>query len=149
MTKEPLDVRRLKQQATLKQVSERELCQDREEWTENTCVKFQSSQTLTLNRAPQRKGTFPQTEQSVVDPVPTHHVDTYAHNPTLHRHKADPLTVGSSCSSRRCVSPRRRTKHRCSASHTPDTPNPSLLFSAGKVLPSLSVDQTKSLLSNA
>lgn len=72
----------------------------------------------------------------------------YAHKPALHHQKADPLTVGSSCSSRRCVSPRRRTKRRCSASHTPDTPNPSLLFSAGKVLPSLSIDQIKSLLSN-
>lgn len=72
----------------------------------------------------------------------------YEHNPALYHQKADPLTVGSSCSNRRCVSPRTRTKHRCSASHTPDTPNPSLLFSAGKVLPSLSADQIKSLLSN-
>lgn len=72
----------------------------------------------------------------------------YAHNPALHHQKADPLTVCSSCSSRRCVSPRRRTKRRCSAQRTPDTPNPSLLFSAGKVLPSPSGDQIKSLLSS-
>lgn len=70
----------------------------------------------------------------------THRLGINARDPAHHQ-KADPLTVGSSCSSTRCVSPRRRTKRRCSASHTPDTLNPSLLFSAGKVLPSLSLDQ--------
>ena len=121
--------------------SQRASCVREEKRPQSTCVKFQSSQTLTLTRVPHSR-------DRTVRGWSRSHAPLYAPNPEHQQHQTETLTVGSSCSSRRCVSPRRRTKRRCSASHTPDTPNPSLLFTAAKILPLLSVDQFKSFLSN-
>lgn len=67
-------------------LSESELCRDREERTENTCVKYQPSKTLTLNRAQKRKHIFPQTQEFVADPVATHHTHTTPHFITRYIH---------------------------------------------------------------